>query len=123
MRPFFKDFFFNIAVEKEEKIIDLREKVVSFQENCENARKMPGPKGPPGQKGDAGAVGPTGPVGSKGDPGVAGPPGPKGDTGATGLTIGPSGEILTEDLVKFLIEDVAKIVGMSLHPCPKTLYQ
>ena len=76
--------------------MDLKEKVVSLQENCENVRKMPGPKGdsgiagPPGPKGavgfkgSKGDAGISGLVGSRGDPGVAGPPGPKGDTGATG---------------------------------------
>ena len=46
--------------------MDLREKVASLQENCENVRKMPGPKG------DTGAVGPSGPVGLKGSKGNAG---------------------------------------------------
>ena len=73
--------------------MDLREKVASLQENCENVRKMPGPKGdtgavgpsgPVGLKGSKGNAGVSGPVGSKGDPGVIGPPGP---TGATGLKI------------------------------------
>ena len=45
--------------------MDLKEKVVSLQENCENAQKLPGPKGdsgivgPPGLKGDTGAIGPS----------------------------------------------------------------
>ncbi len=45
-----------------------------------------GPQGPKGEKGDAGATGPQGPKGEKGDMGAAGPQGPKGEKGATGAT-------------------------------------
>jgi hypothetical protein len=66
------------------------------------AARLPGPTGPQGPKGDAGATGPTGllgPVGSKGDIGsigATGPQGVKGDTGAVGPTglqgiTGPTG--------------------------------
>merc|ERR1719273_1144811 len=63
--------------------MDLKEKVVSLQENCENVQKMQGPKGdngdvgPQGPKGDIGDVGPQGPKGDNGDAGPQGPPGPQ----------------------------------------------
>ena len=68
--------------------MDLEEKVVSLQEYCENAQKMPGPKGnsgivgPPGPKGDTGEIGPSGTValkGYKGYPGIPRLNGSKGD--------------------------------------------
>ena len=42
-----------------------------------NMTGAPGPQGPPGPSGDAGAQGPPGP---SGDAGIQGPPGPSGDT-------------------------------------------
>ena len=82
--------------------MDLEEKVVSLQEYCENAQKMPGPKGnsgivgPPGPKGDTGEIGPSGPValkGYKGYPGIPRLNGSKGDNGAVDLSgpVGPKG--------------------------------
>ena len=90
-----------IAVEKDEKIMNLKEKVISLQENCENIRKIPGPKGDrgiagaPGPKGDTGAIGPSGVAGiagTKGHHGFPGLPGLKGQKGDNGA-VGPSGPV------------------------------
>ena len=64
--------------------VDLKEKVVSLQENCENIQKMQGPKG---DNGDVGPAGPQGPKGDIGDIGPAGPQGPKGDKGVLNVSM------------------------------------
>jgi len=50
----------------------------------------PGPRGPPGSKGETGPKGPAGPKGSSGETGPKGPAGPKGSKGETGPK-GPAG--------------------------------
>jgi hypothetical protein len=75
------------------------------QSVCNKAQnnQLPGPAGPPGASGQAGANGKTGPSGSPGATGSAGPSGkvgPSGSKGATGLTggQGPAGKDGTDGL-------------------------
>uniref|UniRef100_A0A3Q2I6Q7 Macrophage receptor with collagenous structure n=1 Tax=Equus caballus TaxID=9796 RepID=A0A3Q2I6Q7_HORSE len=62
-------------------LTDVRVRQEHLKQQVDNFTQSPGPKGPPGIKGEAGTPGRQGEKGSKGDGGLTGP---KGETGAKG---------------------------------------
>ena len=96
-----KNLFGFVKINTSTETIDEGEAVVNVNGDVDNLNfdfKIPrGKDGPPGPKGEPGAVGKTGPQGPQGEPGAVGktgPQGPQGEPGAVGKTgpQGPQGE-------------------------------